>query len=148
MVSLGLGHIGCKLIRPRLNFNCAISESLNYDIEMLLHITVFKGTNRNFASFVTVPSFKHKLPFNIAFHSCKSTNVHIWFKHAKTAPKPHSWIRPNLANMTPFQGGPRFCEMKIVNKAHIRQAILILKSCASIVTSRRQQHFTKRITVS
>ena len=28
----------------------------------------------------------------------------------------------NLDDMTPFQGGPRFCEMKTVSKAHIRQA--------------------------
>ena len=28
----------------------------------------------------------------------------------------------NLDDMTPFQGGPRFCEMKTVSKAHIWQA--------------------------
>ena len=57
--------------------------------------------------------------------------------------------------MTYFEGGPRFCEVKAVNKAHIRQAdwvIHTLQSCSHTcdpaITIYRRQRCTKIIKVS
>ena len=41
------------------------------------------------------------------------------------------WLRPNLADMTHFQVGPRFCEMKTVNKAHIGQTDWVIRALQS-----------------
>ena len=64
----------------------------------------------------------------------------------------------NLADMTHFQVGLRFCEMKTVNKAHIRQAVWVIRTLQScgprgliimqVITCCHRQRFTKKINLS